>query len=274
MKPPILKFLKDWLPPAILKMIRNLLNRRDQIRFEGPYHSWDVALSKSSGYDASHILEKVLSATLKVKDGECAFERDSVLFDEIQYSWPVTAGLLLTAARCEGRLSVLDFGGSLGSSYFQNIKFISYLRRVRWSVIEQDHFVEVGKSQISNKHLYFYKNIEECISIEKPNAVLLSSVLQYMPKPFELLDEIINIQSDIIIIDRTPVLLNECSDVINLQITPSTIYAASYPIRYFAKSDLLKVFEVGGYELVEHFDALDKLDPSACWMGFIFKRKA
>lgn len=44
----------------------------------------------------------MLEATLKVKRGEAVFERDSVLFDEIQYSWPVTAALIRN-----GRLHLL-----------------------------------------------------------------------------------------------------------------------------------------------------------------------
>ena len=40
----------------------------------------------SSGYDSQLILDKVLTSTLKVKNGEAAYERDSVLFDEIQYA--------------------------------------------------------------------------------------------------------------------------------------------------------------------------------------------
>ena len=51
----------------------------------------------------------VLDASLKVKNGVAAFERDSVLFDEIEYSWPVTAELMHGAARSGGRVHVVDF---------------------------------------------------------------------------------------------------------------------------------------------------------------------
>ena len=75
---------------------------------------------------AQDILDKVLAATLKVKQGQAVFERDSVLFDEIEYSWPLLAGLMWAAASNGGKLNVLDFGGALGSSYYQNRKFLHF----------------------------------------------------------------------------------------------------------------------------------------------------
>jgi putative methyltransferase (TIGR04325 family) len=62
----------------------------------------------------------VLEAPLKVRCGEAVFGRNSVLFDEIQYSWPVTAALMWAAARNNRNPHIIDFGGSLGNSYFQD----------------------------------------------------------------------------------------------------------------------------------------------------------
>ena len=101
----------DWVPPAILRQIRR--RRSADIRFEEEYATWQDATENCTGYDAGGILEKVLEATLKVKNGEAVYERDSVLFDHIEYSWPVLSGLMWVAARNNGRLNVLDYGGSL-----------------------------------------------------------------------------------------------------------------------------------------------------------------
>ena len=76
--------------------------RSDRIVFEGNYASWEDATAKCDGYDAEHILTRVLESTLKVKSGDAIFERDSVLFDEIEYSWPLLAGLMWAAARNGG----------------------------------------------------------------------------------------------------------------------------------------------------------------------------
>ncbi len=38
-------------------------------------------------------------------------------------------------------LSVLDFGGSLRSTYYQNKTFLENLNSIEWSIVEQTHFL-------------------------------------------------------------------------------------------------------------------------------------
>lgn len=225
--------LHDWLPPAVVRWIRQV--RGGGIRFEGDFATWEEASIRCTGYDAEEILEKVLTATLKVKRGEAVFERDSVLFDEIEYSWPVLAGLMWVAARNGGRLNVLDFGGALGSSYFQNRKFLQTLPDVSWNVVEQAHYVEAGQAHIQDEQLRFYKTIEDCLTENQPNVVLLSSVLQYLESPTVLIGELNQIGSLPLIIDRTPFSLHR-KDKLVVQKVPATIYCASYPMWIFSLS--------------------------------------
>jgi putative methyltransferase (TIGR04325 family) len=229
---------KDWLPPVLARQLRRLSRRGGGITFEGPFVTWDEAAKHSSGYDGAQILERVLAATLKVKRGEAVFERDSVLFDEIQYAWPVTAGLLWAAAREGGRLSVLDFGGSLGSSYFQNRKFLEGLPSVRWSVVEQAHFIHAGRQHIQDERLVFYPTTAECVAVEKPNVVLLSSVLQYLEDPYAVLDELVDSSAEIILVDRTSFCEGD-KDFVAVQKVGETIYRASYPIWIFSKDNFM-----------------------------------
>ena len=67
--------------------------------FEGSYSTWQEADALCNGYDNMEILEEELSATLKVKNGEAVYERDSDIFDHIEYSWPVLTGLMCAAAQ-------------------------------------------------------------------------------------------------------------------------------------------------------------------------------
>ncbi|GHV55461.1 hypothetical protein FACS1894216_17850 [Synergistales bacterium] len=66
--------------------------------WSGDYATWEDALLNSKGYDERSIFEKVLKASISVRDGEAVYERDSVLFDQIEYSWPLLAGLMWGAA--------------------------------------------------------------------------------------------------------------------------------------------------------------------------------
>jgi len=263
---------KHWLPPVFVQTLRRILRPRGGITFEGPFVTWEEAAKLSRGYDDEQILEKVLGATLKVKRGEAAFERDSVLFDEIQYAWPVTAGLMWAAACDGGRLSVLDFGGSLGSSYFQNRKFLEGLPSVRWSVVEQTNFVEAGRQHIQNAQLSFYATIAQCVAAETPNVVLLSCVLQYLDDPYAVLDELVRSGARVVLVDRTSFSVSAGPDIYKVQLTPANIYLGRYPIRYFDRTSLVNWFATNGFRRIEQFQSLDRLDQQAVWEGFVFEK--
>ena len=71
-----------------MRMILKKLLRLWRVKksgWQGDYASWEDAEQLSKGYDAVEIAEKVLASTLKVKNGEAVFERDSVIFDKIEY---------------------------------------------------------------------------------------------------------------------------------------------------------------------------------------------
>jgi putative methyltransferase (TIGR04325 family) len=204
------------------------------VRFEGDFATWDEAVAASGGYDQASILAKVTEATLKVKRGEAAYERDSVLFDQIKYSWHVLGALMWAAARTGGRLSVLDFGGSLGSSYQGNRRFLDALADVRWGVVEQPHYVAQGREHVEDERLRFFDTIAECAVNLRPNVILLGSVLQYLSEPEKVLQELARTSAIAMIIDRTPFAQIE-QDRITIQRVPPSIYDANYPCRILSR---------------------------------------
>lgn len=224
---------KNWLPPAIISAIQYI--RKKNIFFEGNYSSWESAREKCSGYNSEHILNKVLASTLKVKNNEAAYERDSVVFNEIEYSWPLLSSLMWIAARSDGNLNVLDFGGSLGSTYFQHLKFLRNLPKITWNVVEQSHYVQAGQKYIQDNNLKFHYTIDACLAEGTPNVVLLSSVLQYLQSPDELINILSSTGAKYLILNRTPISAAE-NDQLVIQHVPPTIYSASYPMWIFSKN--------------------------------------
>lgn len=259
----------DWLPPALVRWLRQ--HRGGGICFEGEFATWEDAAARSTGYNAESIFVKVLEATLKVKYGEAAFERDSVLFDEIEYAWPVLAGLLWAAARNGGRLNVLDFGGALGSSYFQNCKFLQALPDVRWNVVEQPHYVEAGREYIQDEHLRFYKTLEECLAENQPNVILLSSVLQYIERPYELLDKLGKINVKLIIVDRTP-FVEDGEDKLAIQRVPKWIFTATLPAWQFSEKSFECAMNRAGYVCETIITNDGSCGESLKLKGFLFLR--
>lgn len=244
---------------SIKPLIRSLKNR--SYGWFGNYKSWEDASKLTGGYTQQQILEKVKHASLQVKNGQAVYERDSVLFDKIEYSWPLLSSLLWVAAKNRGTLSVLDFGGSLGSSYFQNRQFFKDLEKVTWSVIEQNNFVDTGKQYMQDESLQFFFSIEECIAKKGlPDIFLISCTLPYLEKPYDFLRSILKYKIPHLIIDSTP-FNNIESDRLTVQKVDPVIYAASYPCWFlnYSKvketiSDTYSIFQEYQNELYNYLD--------------------
>jgi len=243
--------------------------------FTGNYSSWDLALKECKGYDAPNILEKVKESLLKVKKGEAVYERDSVVFDHVEYSLPLLSFLLYIASAHDNHLRLLDFGGSLGSSYFQNKKFLDRVNTLEWSIVEQPHFVECGKENFQDEVLKFYHTIQECILERNPKIVVLSSVLPYISEPYGILKSIVSHNFEYIVIDRTPFFTEEYPDRITIETVPPEIYEARYPAWFFNLNRMVG-FLSNDYELMESFlgsDTQNLPDANVEYRALLFKRK-
>lgn len=95
------EIINQLIPPLIGKIYRQYFIGlgKQNYGLSGDYSSWNEAVAANTGYDTDLILEKTKAALLKIKNGEAIYERDSVLFNEIQYTWPLLAGLMWIAAQ-------------------------------------------------------------------------------------------------------------------------------------------------------------------------------
>jgi putative methyltransferase (TIGR04325 family) len=215
--------------------------KRKTYGWSGDYSSWQQALQNCTGYDALNILEKVKDATIKVKNGEANYEKDSVLFNIIQYSYPLLSALLWKALLNNSKLNVIDFGGSLGSTYYQNKKYLDDINEVRWNIIEQANFVDTGRKYIQDDRISFHSSFEEAQVIHKADLLVISCALQYIEKPYELIKKIIQYNILHIIIDNTP-FNYENRDRITVQKVPPAIYTASYPCWFLDHDNVVSAF--------------------------------
>ncbi|MDO3627496.1 methyltransferase, TIGR04325 family [Mucilaginibacter sp. BT774] len=265
------------LPPVLASIYRKFRpSKLVRLQWQGNYQTWEEAKEATGGYNDPNIFEITRKAVLKVKKGEAKGERDSVLFEEVQQVWPVTAHLLKIILENNGRLRIIDFGGSLGSSYFQNRAMIPANVILSWNVVEQDEYVKIGNAEIADNQLHFFSSINQAYEQSQADTILLSSVLQYLEKPYEFLDEILNYGFTNIIIDRTA-FIDGPQDLITAQTVPESIYKASYPAWFFCY-DHFKSFIKKHYEIIHEFNSeidtpinLDNQIP-AYWKGFILKR--
>jgi putative methyltransferase (TIGR04325 family) len=271
------KYLKYIIPPIFIVLYRNLFSKKQKTgMWSGDYSSWEEAQKKCAGYNSDVILDKCKEALLKVKNGEAVYERDSVLFDTIQYSWGLLAGLQKVAIENYNKLSVLDFGGSLGCSYYQNKYFLNGLKSIEWSIVEQSHFVDCGNINFENEQLKFYYTIEECLSKHKPNVILLSGVLQYLENPNQWIELFLKAEIQYVILDRTAFIDND-NDILTIQNVPESIYESSYPAWFFNQKKLISKFV--DYTVISSFkstcDPVNYLLNEAVianWEGYVLKK--
>ncbi|HEX7055976.1 MAG TPA: methyltransferase, TIGR04325 family [Bacilli bacterium] len=241
--------------------------------FQGIYPSWEDAMEVATGYGAPEILEKAKIAVQKIKSGEAVFERDTILYDEPHYSYPVISYLLYAASAGNNRLRVLDFGGSLGSLYFQCRPFLDGLAELSWNVVEQPGFVEYGRSHVAEGPLSFYHTIEECMAEEKPDVLLLSGILQLLKDPYDFLSRVFAHRFKYIIIDRTPMTQEE--HFLSVQFVSPEIYDASYPSWFFNQDEFMNFLETE-YEILDYFDSFESWVVEGIHaqnMGFLLQRR-
>jgi putative methyltransferase (TIGR04325 family) len=269
--------LKYLMPPFLNKAYRKVKpHYKKASMWKGNYSSWADAQKDCVGYDAPLILEKTKTAILKVKNGEAAFERDTILFADPEYNWPVLSTLLKTAAENNGKLSVLDFGGSLGSAYFQSLPMLQSLPNLEWSVVEQAHYIKEGNRFIADGKLKFYVDMDACLAERQPNVLLLSSVLQYLELPYDQITQLLKFNFDYIIIDRTA-FVDDTTDRLTVQNVPANIYPASYPAWFLNTAKLLNAF-TANYSLIADFDPYPGIiiplegQVNGYYKGYILKR--
>lgn len=147
---------------------------------------------------------------------------------------------------------------------------------MRWHVVEQSQFVEAGQAEFENKSLKFFATIEQAWAAGPPDLVLLSSVLQYLEKPFEFLAGIAARDPRFILVDRTPVLVEGLERIV-VETGRPDIYTKSYPCRLFTPGAIESA--VGpGYGMPYDFDThvgtvIEAEDARATYRGYFFQRE-
>ena len=227
-----MKTLSQRLLIYARQYLSEVLGRR--IRFAGSYTSWSEAEGSSTGYHFEPIISKTLIAARKVKEGKAVFERDGLAFKNTQYNFPLMWALTRAAARY-GRLYVLDFGGGLGSIYFQYWKLLhDCTKDLKWCVIEQSAHVKAGETEFTTGELAFRESIEAACNEEQYDVLILSGVLQYLPDPTGFLKSSLSKKFPSVILDRTPFMENGLARL-TIQHVPKWISPASYPAWFFSE---------------------------------------
>lgn len=250
--------IKSLTPPLFLQICNKLIG--GDIQWIGEYQTWEEASSQTQNYNPELYLSQLINALKIVKNDESKCERDSILFDSITYPYALLSNLFAITTYFQSQsLFILDFGGSLGSTYFQNRKFLRLLPSYTWNILEQPIIIQAGKEHFQTQQLLFHSTINEAkihIKAQDTKILLLSSVLQYLKDPYSTLKSLIeNFHFDAILIDRTPFSKDDSHHIV-IQKVPKNIYQAQYPCHLLSKKELLEqLVRGGGYQLLDEFES-------------------
>ncbi len=166
-------------------------------------------------------------------------DRDGSLVSNSAAPGALIATLLQQALKTNsrGRLSVLDFGGALGSSYRLAKPWMEPLDSLTWHIVEQPGFVETGRRSYESDELRFFASMEEAATASTPDIILFSGVLQYLDNPYEILERAKKLGAETVFVDRNPK-SEVIEDKYTLQYVPGGTFTARLPFRIFGKQKL------------------------------------
>lgn len=254
------------VPPALL---RPIVRRFFRVRWTGSYATWAEARAAAKGYEDREVFARILAAARLARDGGCAFERDGMAFAEPAVNAQLLAGLQQAVAG--GNLSVLDFGGSLGSVYRQHRTALAVPGVIDWRVVEQPHFVEAGQREFSTAELRFFPTVDEACAGGQPEVLLLSSVLSYLEDPHALLRDVARRKFRHILIDRTGVTADK-TDRLTVQRAPRSLHSATYPCWFLSRERLLAPF-AADYGVRAEYETLDGQAWGLPFRGYHLERR-
>ena len=267
-----MSIIKNILPPLIYESLFRWYKQRNKNKFllwEAYDGTWQEAEKECTGYGEASILEKVKASTIQVKNGAAAYERDTVLFDEPMYNWPLISSLQYVLQHAKN-LRIIDFGGALGSTYFQHRTFLNQVESMHWHIVEQTNFVDCGQENFTENNLRFEYDIASAAR-QGIDAILFSCVLHYLQDPFPFIEEAVRAKIPYLIIDRTP-FTDADKDVMTIQYVPEKIYKAKYPCRIFSE-EKFKQKLLQHYTLIWEFDNDIQIDIPCRYKGMLWQLK-
>ena len=203
-------------------------------------------------------------AVVEVLEGKAVYERDGTAFSTMPQRLKLRELLLKYLSP---KANVVDFGGGLGGTFINNRHLVSVGQH--WAVIEQPTFVNAGEKLAHDYGLplEFHNNLHGLgRSID---LLILSSVLPYLPSPYEILHQAMKLAPKLILIDRTA-FIDHGEEVWWVQDEPSYYGTPiSYPISPLLEKKVLASLK--GYEIVDRW--LNFFDPQQpAHRGLLLKR--
>ncbi|PTX95554.1 methyltransferase, TIGR04325 family [Opitutus sp. ER46] len=259
---------KYLLPSGIRRWLRTTFGWR---WLRGEYPDWATAARKAGELGGGAPVERVVQAARAVRAGTGAWDRDGEVFTEPAVHAPLLDALGRIASAGQG-LTLVDFGGGLGSTWWQHRRELSELGPIDWRIVELPALVAAGRREFSDATLSFHDSLAAATARGRVNVLLLSSVLQYLESPQAFLrDPALDGFSDIIL-DRVALAADARTRIV-VQHTPPSLGGGASPCWLFGRTGF-EALLTPTWSIVSQWRVdFDELDGTASYAGWWLRRR-
>jgi putative methyltransferase (TIGR04325 family) len=181
--------LKDYFPPAILRLARRLG------RTYGSYGEALLACGRLS-YQSDAVLDVVREKTKRL----CDSLRDSPSL-EVGTS-DLHMLLAIRSAAAHGIARVIDFGGACGAHYFLARAFLRKAIKLHWRVVETERMASTARI-FEQDELRFFAQLKTAeVELGAVDIVHSSTAIQYCADPCETLKGIVGCGARVLMLRR------------------------------------------------------------------------
>jgi putative methyltransferase (TIGR04325 family) len=163
----------------------------------------------STNYNDEHLTTSIVKKTLEYS--RFISEENSIPITALRTALPFALG------EFQRRITVLDFGGGAGTTYFE-AKYFSPNKDFKWIILETKTMANMAESMnTKTNELKYISNFKEIDDI-KIDLIIANSSLQYTDNPIDYLNKLINIKAKYLFITRTPLTNEESIKVLQTSI--------------------------------------------------------
>jgi len=204
--------IRDFFPPVIFKIKSKLFNNNKNSLKKERYISYKDAQANciNNDYQNTELCNVIADKTLIFRD-------KLIIESNILNSTNVflLAAILKESNNYQNKLfTVLDFGGSCGTHYFEIRKYLPELFKLKWIVVETEQMVKSALAKkLDNNELIFIDSLNNLPHID---FVYSSCAIQYTSNPYLFLEELLKLGANALIFNRMMFNEND-NDIITVQ---------------------------------------------------------
>ena len=191
--------------------------------------NWQSAVSGSSGYQSPQTISTIEGSDPVVD--KSSIKQNFLGNRYLQVASAILSGLNLETLKADTTIRVLDIGGGLGEYFFllrdnmPNLKF-------EWLILETPALCQLAKTKYTNSPEVSWTDALND-SNQTFNIVLLSSVIQYVEMPFELIEMAMQ-KAPLLIFNRLP-LSTHAHNLVCIQRPGLLETKGSYPVHILSE---------------------------------------